>query len=69
VLTITAAGDNVVLSWIVPSRPFVLQQSPDLLTSDPADVTTPPVLNYFNLHHEVTLPTPTGPMFYRLESE
>ncbi len=69
VLTITPAGYNVLLSWIVPSRPFILQQSSDLASAVWTDVATPPVLNCSNLHHEVTLPAPTGPIFYRLKSQ
>ena len=69
VLTITPIGKDVALSWIVPSRPFTLQQSPDLTTASWTDVTTSPVLNCSNLHHEVTLPAPAGPTFYRLKFE
>ena len=68
VLKITLVGAKVLLSWIVPSQPFVLQQSPGLAATNWVEVATPPVLNYANLHHEVTLPAPDGPMFYRLKA-
>jgi hypothetical protein len=65
-LGITPSGTNSLLSWLVPSMPFTLQQSADLITW--TDVPTLPALNYTNLHNEVNLPPPaSGIMFYRLK--
>jgi hypothetical protein len=65
-LRITPSGTNALVSWIVPSLPFTLQQSSDLATW--TDVPTPPALNYTNLHNEVTFPPPTtGSLFCRLK--
>jgi len=65
VLKITASGDNLLLFWIVPSFPFVLQQSSGL-DGGWSDVLAQPLLNYTNLNYEVSLPKPTGTVFYRL---
>jgi DNA-binding beta-propeller fold protein YncE len=62
VLSLSAA-DNV-LSWIIPSLDFTLQQSPDL--QNWTDVTNPPMLNLTNLQNQVTLPAPDGNSFFRL---
>jgi hypothetical protein len=66
VLNLVSSGDNMVLSWIVPSQNFVLQQSSDLSAWSPLGVT--PVLNYANLHYEVTVLRTGGQRFYRLAS-
>jgi len=58
-----SASDNVI-SWIIPSLDFTLQQSPDLLNW--TDVTNPPVLNLTNLQNQVVLPPPDGNSFFRL---
>jgi uncharacterized repeat protein (TIGR03803 family) len=58
-----SAPDNVI-SWIIPSMNFTLQQSPDLLNW--TDVTNLPVLNLTNLQNQVTLPPPDGNSFFRL---
>jgi hypothetical protein len=58
-----SAPDNVI-SWIIPSLDFTLQQSPDL--SNWTDVTNPPVLNLTNLQNQVTLPSSDGNSFFRL---
>ena len=59
-----SAIDNVI-SWLIPSLDFTLQQSPDLLSW--TDVTNPPVLNLTNLQNQVTLPPPVGNSFFRLK--
>jgi DNA-binding beta-propeller fold protein YncE len=58
-----SAPDNVI-SWIIPSLDFTLQQSPDL--SNWTDVTNLPVLNLTNLQNQVVLPPPDGNSFFRL---
>ena len=47
--------------------PFVLQENADLTTANWTDVTTTPVLNFTNLHHEVSVPLPSANRFYRLK--
>jgi DNA-binding beta-propeller fold protein YncE len=59
-----SAADNI-LSWIIPSLDFTLQQSPDLMNW--TDVTNQPVLNLTNLQNQVTLPPPDGNSFFRLK--
>jgi len=68
VLNITPSGSGLLISWIVPSMPFVLQENFDLATPDWTDVPTTPALNFTNLHHEVTVPLSTTNRFYRLRS-
>jgi hypothetical protein len=48
------APDNVV-SWVIPSPDFTLQQRPDL--SNWLDMTNVPVLNFINLENQTALPT------------
>jgi len=56
-LHLAPSSNKSVLSWIVPSANFVLQQRANL--SGWLDVTNPPVLNLTNLQNEVIL-SPTG---------
>jgi hypothetical protein len=68
VLNIASIGNSVLLSWTLPATKFVLQQNSDLSSANWTDVTANPVLNYTNLHYEVTVPTNSDAMFYRLAS-
>jgi DNA-binding beta-propeller fold protein YncE len=65
VLTLSAS-DNTLISWMVPSLNFTLQQSSDL--SNWTDMTNVPVLNFTNLENQVALPSPGGNSFFRLKS-
>jgi hypothetical protein len=65
-LSLKTAGSNLLLSWIVPSRDFVLQQSSDL--NGWTTVTNIPVLNFTNLNDQVSLPLSTGDRFFRLKT-
>ena len=67
VLSVTASASGVLLSWIVPSTPFVLQQSQDLATW--TTVTNQSVLNFTNLRYQVELPFTTTQSFYRLKTQ
>ncbi len=66
VLSFTPSAGSLLISWIVPSLPFVLQENADLTTSAWTDVTATPNLNFTNLHHEVTMPLSSTKRFYRL---
>ncbi len=66
-LDIGRSSGSLLLSWIVPSMEFALQESPDLTTW--SRVTVSPSLNRSNLHYEVSLPVPTSPKFYRLATQ
>jgi len=66
-LNFAPSAGGLLLSWIIPSMPFVLQQSSGL-DGGWAEVSTTPALNYTNLHYEVSLAKPTGATFYRLVS-
>jgi DNA-binding beta-propeller fold protein YncE len=63
-LNLSASANDTVISWIIPSLDFTLQQSPDLLSW--TDVTNLPVLNLTNLDNQVVLPPPAGNGFFRL---
>ncbi len=64
-MAITAEHGDVLLSWLVPSTNFVLQESTDLFGW--TEVTNAPVLNLANLQNEVTLPSTNTQDFYRLK--
>ena len=67
-LNIASADHNVLVSWVLPSQPFTLQQTTDLTTSNWTAVTNTPVLNLTNLQEEVVVPISAGNAFYRLET-
>jgi hypothetical protein len=54
------------LSWIIPSKTFLLQESRDL--SSWTNATETPVLNLTNLQNEVVLSPTNGSGFYRLKT-
>jgi uncharacterized repeat protein (TIGR03803 family) len=64
VLNLFASENGTIISWIIPSLDFTLQQSPDLMTW--TDVTNLPALNLTNLQNQVTLPPTDGNSFFRL---
>ena len=66
-LSISVSGGNLLLSWIVPSMPFVLQENSSLATPNWTNVPTPPTLNLTNLQNQVSVPLPTSNHFYRLK--
>jgi hypothetical protein len=68
VLAITPANGGFIVSWVVPSMNFVLQERDDLVSGNWADVDTTPTPNYTNLNYDVAVPTPSGSRFYRLVS-
>jgi hypothetical protein len=67
-LRLKASGEDLVLSWTVPSMNFALEQTSDLSTGTWADPGVAPGLNYVTLQFEVRLPKPLGATFYRLVS-
>jgi hypothetical protein len=64
----TRVGNNLLLSWIVPSMDFVLQRSANLSTTNWMDVADQPILNLTNLQHQVVVPLSGGGEFFRLRS-
>lgn len=66
-LSVTPAGGNAALSWIVPSQPFVLQENSGLTATNWAEVPMPPVLNLTNLQNQVVVPLSGSHRFYRLK--
>ncbi len=68
-LSIGLSGGNAVLSWLVPSTSFILQENGDLISTNWVDVTTRPVLNPGHLQEEVDLPFALGKAFYRLRQQ
>ncbi len=64
-LTITSSGGGVVLSWPAPSTGWVLQQNPDLATTNAwANVPGSPVV--VGTNNTVTVAPALGNRFYRL---
>jgi hypothetical protein len=67
-LGIRSEGTNTVVSWLVPSMKFTLQQNTDVTSSNWINVTVAPVLNTTDLHNEVTVPSTLGNAYFRLSS-
>jgi len=67
VMNLTTTGTNVVLSWVLPSTNFVLQQNPSLSTTNWLTLTNIPALDFTNLQNQVILPMTNGNDFYRLK--
>ena len=65
-LSVRSAGQSVVISWLVPSADFALEQNPDLFSPDWTIVPTLAALNLSNLHYEVTLSPSSGSRFWML---
>ena len=66
-LSIVTSTTNALISWIVPSIPFHLEQSPTLPASTWNSVSSSPQLNFATENYEVSIPaTNTG--FLRLRS-
>jgi hypothetical protein len=63
-LSLTASSTNLMLSWIIPSTNFIVQQSPDLASW--TDLPASPVLNLTNLQNQITLSASNPAAFYRL---
>jgi hypothetical protein len=68
-LSVSRPGGSLGISWLVPSSSFVLQQNPDLRSTDWTDVPTPPALNFTNLHYEMTVSPSLVSRFYRLKQQ
>jgi hypothetical protein len=69
VLDIYLSSENLVVSWIVPSLKFALNEATDPAKAAWAPVAVAPTINYSNLQYQVTIPKPQGTMFYRLVSQ
>ncbi len=65
-LNLMSASSNLLLSWIMPSTNFVLQQNSDLNATDWMTLTNSPTLNLSNLCDEVTLSPTNSSGFFRL---
>jgi len=65
-LGIQATNGAIGISWLIPSTNFVLQQSTDLTSTDWLFVASSPLLNFTNLHYEVTVPVTASNSFFRL---
>lgn len=66
-LNLAVSGSSLSLSWLAPSKDFLLQESGDLANWFVAPAA--PTLNYTNLHYELRLPTQSTPRFYRLATQ
>ena len=66
VLNLTAAGSGSLLSWLVPSTNFFLQQSADLVSWE--NFSNTPSLNFTNLQNQIMLSPSNGNSFYRLST-
>ncbi|HEX7618162.1 MAG TPA: hypothetical protein VF480_05515 [Verrucomicrobiae bacterium] len=65
-LNAATANTNLVLSWIVSSTNFVLQQNLDLSSANWTTISNLPQLNFTNLQEQVRLSPSNSNGFYRL---
>lgn len=65
-LSITATGGSLVVSWIIPSMNFVLQQTSSLPSGTWANVSNPALPNYTTMQNRVTLAFSRRSAFFRL---
>jgi|SRR5271166_508473 len=68
-LDIASSDGNLLISWIIPSATFHLQQSPDLTKTNWIAVPGTPVLDYSTLRNHIIVPPTPLKMFYRLVSQ
>jgi hypothetical protein len=61
-----ASNSKLVLSWLVPSASYVLQQNFDFNATDWAEMTNAVTLNLTNLENQVVVSPTDGRRFYRL---
>ena len=66
-LSLIHSNGLAILSWIMPSSHFVLQQTSDLTRVNWSDVTNAPTLNLTNLRYEVAASQSDAIHFYRLK--
>lgn len=66
-LNIANSPNGLVISWLIPSSAFVLQQSADPSLASWTDVTNAPALQLPSLQNRVTLPLSSDTAFYRLK--
>jgi hypothetical protein len=65
-LFVTGSNDLLLLHWLVPSAPYLLQSRMSFAEGDWADVQIVPSLNYPTLQYQVTVPKEPPAEFYRL---
>jgi hypothetical protein len=65
-LGINSSATGLKLSWLVPSKPLVLQANSNLSTTNWTQVTTPGILNLATLRYEVAIQLDSTHSFYRL---
>jgi hypothetical protein len=68
-LKATRFGQQLLLSWIVPSTASRLESAIDPLGPQWNEVTNPPTLNFTNLNYQITVPITNPAAFYRLTSQ
>ena len=68
-LAVGLPGSELDLSWLIPSTPFVLQQTAAIGSGPWEDVPTPPTLDLTNLHRRVTLKPSGNSGYFRLRQQ
>jgi hypothetical protein len=59
---------NLLLSWTIPTKSFVVQQNSTFNPQDWIDLPVQPVLNVTNLRNQISILAPLGPKYFRLTS-
>jgi hypothetical protein len=65
-LHVTRSGNQLLISWPVPSMKFVLEENSSLSTANWSPLSAPLKINYTNLNYEATIPILPSEAFYRL---
>ena len=68
-LNIAASSGQCVLSWLIPSAPFALEENSDLNSIGWTPVAESPAINLSNLQFEAILPSQSPVRFYRLKGQ
>jgi hypothetical protein len=68
-LIVSSSFANLLISWIVPSTNLVLQQCSEISTGNWTTLTNLPMLNFSNLHEQLTLSPTNSSGFFRLISK
>jgi hypothetical protein len=67
-LNLSSSGTDLLLSWVVPSTNFVVQQCSDLTMTNWESLTNAPALNLTNLQNQVSVTPSNSSSFFRLST-
>ncbi len=68
-LSLQASSGTAIVSWLLPSTNFVIQQTADISTGNWQTLTNNPALNLTNLNEQVAVPVNDSNAFFRLSAQ